>query len=39
VIRDQEGQPAYELVEQVRQLTVAYRLKSDARPVARSTCC
>jgi phosphoenolpyruvate carboxylase len=31
VIRDQEGQAAYELIEQVRQLTVAYRLKSDAK--------
>lgn len=31
VIREQEGQAAYELVEQVRQLAVAYRLKRDAR--------
>ena len=30
VIREQEGKPAYELVERVRQLSVAYRLKSDA---------
>ncbi len=30
VIREQEGRPAYELVERVRQLSVAYRLKSDA---------
>jgi phosphoenolpyruvate carboxylase len=31
VIREQEGQAAYELVERVRQLSVAYRLKRDAR--------
>jgi len=31
VIRDQEGKAAYELVERVRQLSVAYRLKSDAK--------
>ncbi len=31
VIREQEGKAAYELVEQVRQLAVAYRLKRDAR--------
>ena len=30
VIREQDGVPAYELVERVRQLSVAYRLKSDA---------
>jgi phosphoenolpyruvate carboxylase len=30
VIRDQEGKAAYELVERVRQLSVAYRLKRDA---------
>ena len=30
VIRDQEGKAAFELVERVRQLSVAYRLKSDA---------
>ena len=31
VIREQEGKPAFELVERVRQLSVAYRLKSDAQ--------
>lgn len=31
VIREQEGRAAYELVERVRQLSVAYRLKSDAQ--------
>ncbi|MDQ6629972.1 MAG: phosphoenolpyruvate carboxylase [Pseudomonadota bacterium] len=31
VIREQEGKAAYELVERVRQLSVAYRLKRDAR--------
>ncbi|MBS0446689.1 MAG: phosphoenolpyruvate carboxylase [Proteobacteria bacterium] len=31
VIREQEGKAAYELVERVRQLSVAYRLKSDAQ--------
>ncbi|MDQ2734227.1 MAG: phosphoenolpyruvate carboxylase [Pseudomonadota bacterium] len=31
VIREQEGKEAYELVERVRQLSVAYRLKRDAR--------
>jgi phosphoenolpyruvate carboxylase len=30
VIREQEGKDAYDLVERVRQLSVAYRLKSDA---------
>ncbi|MFO1272724.1 MAG: phosphoenolpyruvate carboxylase [Rubrivivax sp.] len=30
VIREQEGQDAYELIERVRQLSVAYRLKADA---------
>ncbi|MCC6930442.1 MAG: phosphoenolpyruvate carboxylase [Gemmatimonadaceae bacterium] len=30
VIREQDGTEAYELVERVRQLSVAYRLKSDA---------
>ncbi len=30
-IREQEGAEAFELVERVRQLAVAYRLKSDAR--------
>jgi len=29
VIREQDGREAYELVERVRQLSVAYRLKSD----------
>jgi len=29
-IRDHEGRDAYELVERVRQLSVAYRLKKDA---------
>ncbi len=29
VIREQDGREAYELVEQVRQLSVAYRLKAD----------
>ncbi len=31
VIREQEGKEAFELVERVRQLAVAYRLKRDAR--------
>ncbi|MEY4562494.1 MAG: hypothetical protein RLZZ618_1771 [Pseudomonadota bacterium] len=31
VIREQEGKAAFELVEQVRQLSVAYRLKSDTQ--------
>jgi phosphoenolpyruvate carboxylase len=31
VIREQEGRDAFELVERVRQLAVAYRLKRDAR--------
>jgi phosphoenolpyruvate carboxylase len=30
VIREQEGPAAYELIERVRQLSVAYRLKADA---------
>jgi phosphoenolpyruvate carboxylase len=30
VIREQEGDAAFELVERVRQLSVAYRLKDDA---------
>jgi phosphoenolpyruvate carboxylase len=30
VIREQEGQPAYELIERIRQLTVAFRIKRDA---------
>ena len=30
VIREQDGRAAFELVERVRQLAVAYRLKSDA---------
>ena len=30
VIREQEGKDAFELVERVRQLSVAYRLKKDA---------
>ena len=31
VIREQEGKAAYELVERIRQLSVAYRLKSDTQ--------
>ncbi len=31
VIREQDGKAAYELVERIRQLSVAYRLKSDAQ--------
>ena len=31
VIREQEGKAAFELVEHVRRLSVAYRLKSDAQ--------
>ncbi|MEP7302392.1 MAG: phosphoenolpyruvate carboxylase, partial [Caldimonas sp.] len=31
VIREQEGKEAFDLVERVRQLSVAYRLKRDAR--------
>ncbi len=30
VIREQEGQAAFELIERVRQLSVAYRLKQDS---------
>ena len=30
VIREQEGEPAFALIERIRQLAVAYRLKSDA---------
>ena len=30
VIREQEGKEAFELIEQVRRLSVAYRLKKDA---------
>jgi phosphoenolpyruvate carboxylase len=30
VIREQEGKEAYELIERVRQLSVAFRLKQDA---------
>ncbi len=30
VIREQEGKEAYELIERVRRLSVAYRLKKDA---------
>ena len=35
VIREQQGQGAFELVERIRQLSVAYRLKSDA-PAGRA---
>ncbi len=35
VIREQEGKAAFELVERVRQLSVAYRLKADA-PAGRA---
>ena len=31
VIREQEGREAYELVEQIRKLSVAFRLKRDAQ--------
>jgi phosphoenolpyruvate carboxylase len=31
VIREQEGKDAFDLIERVRQLSVAYRLKSDAQ--------
>ena len=31
VIREQEGKEAFELIERVRKLSVAYRLKSDAQ--------
>ncbi len=31
VIREQEGQAAFELIERIRQLSVAYRLKRDAQ--------
>ncbi|MEO6409151.1 MAG: phosphoenolpyruvate carboxylase [Burkholderiaceae bacterium] len=31
VIREQEGEAAFELIERVRQLSVAYRLKRDKR--------
>ena len=35
VIREQEGAPAFELVERIRQLSVAYRLKRNA-PAGRA---
>ncbi len=35
VIREQDGKEAFELVERIRQLSVAYRLKSDA-PAGRA---
>ena len=35
VIREQEGRDAFDLVERIRQLSVAYRLKSDA-PAGRA---
>src|SRR5712691_3110614 len=31
VIREQEGKEAFELIERVRKLSVAYRLKSDTQ--------
>jgi phosphoenolpyruvate carboxylase len=31
VIREQEGKPAFELIERIRQLSVAYRIKRDAQ--------
>lgn len=31
VIREQEGAPAFELIERIRQLAVAYRLKRDTQ--------
>ncbi|MBT9524953.1 MAG: phosphoenolpyruvate carboxylase, partial [Rhizobacter sp.] len=31
VIREQEGKAAFELIERVRQLSVAYRLKRDTQ--------
>ena len=31
VIREQEGQGAFDLIERIRQLSVAYRLKRDAQ--------
>eukprot|EP01136_Pigoraptor_vietnamica_P018071 Opistho-1_new@64167 len=31
VIREQEGREAYELVERIRKLSVAFRLKRDAQ--------
>ena len=36
VIREQEGAEAYELIERIRQLSVAYRLKRDAQRRARA---
>ena len=40
VIREQEGAEAFELIERVRQLSVAYRLKKRRhRPAACSTAC
>lgn len=29
VIREQEGEPVYQLVERIRQLSVAYRIRDD----------
>ena len=39
VIREQEGAAAYDLIERIRQLSVAFRLRRDARPARRSAGC
>jgi hypothetical protein len=39
VIREQEGVEAYELVEQVRKLSVAFAATPTTRPTARSRSC
>ena len=37
VIREQEGAAAYELIERIRQLSVAFRLKVDAGALLATT--
>ena len=39
VIREQEGKDAFELIERVRKLSVAYRLKSDAQAGYKPMAC
>ena len=38
-IREQEGRDTYELIEKVRQLAVAFRLKKDAQAGRWTACC
>ena len=39
VIREQEGDEAFDLVERMRQLSVAFRRDADLRPTRHSTAC